>query len=456
MRRRRGIILMVVLVVTALASMVAASLLFRMRAETSASVGCERGEQAYQAAMSGIQRAVCVLKSAMNDSTVWTDNSDLFYGQLVCDDGANQWYYTVFADNPADTTTVRYGVEDLAGKININVADESTLLAMPNMTADLVDCLIDYRDADNTPRAQGAEQDYYSALPQPYKIRNGPFFTLEELLLVKGFNGQIVFGEDADMNGILAPNKDDGDTSFPPDAADGQLDTGLRGVATTFTYELNKSNDGNARVNMNGDPRLSKLGLPAQTLKFITAYLADGNKFKNPAELLEMKYTPKNSGKDSNSPAGVPLDSGITGKELPLVMDKLTAGAAISFGLVNVNTAPLRVLSILPGMDEAVAQRIIDARSEVDSDTRRNLAWLYTSGAVDAETFKKIAPCLTTRSFQYHIKCVGYGLPSGRYRTMEAVVDFARGGVPRVMYQRDITRLGQPFAFSADTQETVK
>jgi len=405
---------------------------------------------------------VNVLQASRNDPSQWQDNPDVFFNQMVCDDGANQWYFTVYTDNPTDNTTVYYGVEDLAAKININVADEQTLLAMPNMTAELVDCLIDYRDADSTSRPQGAEQDYYSGLPQPYYIKNGPFFTLEELLLVKGFNGPIVFGEDVDMTGILTSNKDDGDTTFPPDNSDGQLDTGLRGVATTFTYEFAKDNAGKARVGINGDSGLAKVGLPKQTLQFITTYLSEGNKFKHPSELLEMKYNPTKSGSSSKSSedgggaAGAEIESGITAKELPLVMDKLTAGPAIAFGLVNVNTAPLKVLSILPGMDETLAQRIIDARAEVDAETRKNLAWVFTSGAVDAETFKKIAPLLTTRSFQYHIRCVGFGLPSGRFRTVEAVVDFARGNVPRVLYQRDITRLGQPFAFNADTLETSR
>ena len=45
--------------------------------------------------------------------------------------------------------------------------------------------LLDYIDEDDVPRPEGAEQEYYSALPRPYRIRNGPLASLDELLLVQ-------------------------------------------------------------------------------------------------------------------------------------------------------------------------------------------------------------------------------------------------------------------------------
>jgi DNA uptake protein ComE-like DNA-binding protein len=488
------------MVISVLAAMVAASLLFRMRAEVAAAAAGDKGEQAYVAAMSGVQRAISILQTSAADSDLWYDNPTLFMNQFVCDDGVNRWYFTIYADNPSDRSTVRYGLEDEASKININTANAEALLALPNMTPELVDCLLDYRDTDNNTRPQGAEQDYYSTLPQPYLIKNGPFLTLEELLLVKGFNAQIVYGEDYNMNGLLDQNEDDGDTSFPPDNSDGQLDTGLRGVATTLSYELSTDSSGKRRVLLNGDVQgLQSAGLPKQTVDFITAYLAEGNRFRHPSELLNMRYQLKNpprptqgpgrggsgqSGSDQGrrgrggsgdsgsgqsgpgsggftgvTPAGpqqeVWIESGVTVRELPLVMDKLTTSPAFAAGLVNVNTAELKVLSGLPGMGEGAGQRIIDARSQLaDPALKSTTAWLFTEGVVDEATFKQVAPRLTARSYQFRLRCIGFGVPCGRFRILEVVVDMARGA-PRIVYIREITRLGQPFALNVE-QEQVR
>lgn len=110
-------------------------------------------------------------------------------------------------------------------------------------------------------------------------------------------------------------------------------------------------------------------------------------------------------------------------------------------------TAPAGVLALLPGVDEGIASQILGVRKALEADATTNTAWLYTRNLVDADAFKLLAPKLTTRGYQYHILCVGFGMPSGRYRVLEAVVDFS-GTDPKVIYLRDLTRLGLPFALS--------
>ena len=93
---------------------------------------------------------------------------------------------------------------------------------------ELINALLDWRDADNDTREGGAESDYYNTLEPPYNAKNGPFDSIEELLLVKGFNAAILYGEDVNRNGILDENENDGPESFPPyDNHDGTLDRGI-------------------------------------------------------------------------------------------------------------------------------------------------------------------------------------------------------------------------------------
>ena len=208
---------------------------------------------------------------------------------------------------------------------------------------------------------------------------------------------------------------------------------------------------------------LAEAQLDAQTVSLILAYRADGNKFTHPVELLGMRYQPKSSGRTARgrgrrggrpSPrAPAELRSGVDGSRLDTVLDRLTATSASRLlGLVNVNTAAAKVLAALPGLDEALAARIVEARSGLAPEDRATPAWLYTQGVLDAEAFKSAAPLLTARSFQYRLRCVGFGRPVGRFRIVEAALDLA-GKTPRISYLRDITRLGLPFALDVDVEE---
>jgi hypothetical protein len=46
---------------------------------------------------------------------------------------------------------------------------------------------------------------------------------------------------------------------------------------------------------------------------------------------------------------------------------------------------------------------------------------------------------------QFRFNVLGYALPSGRYRVYEVVIDTA-GKEPHILYLRDISRFGLPFA----------
>jgi hypothetical protein len=217
--------------------------------------------------MSGIHRAMSLLLEMPDDPDARHDNPDVFRHQLVCgQDDKDGWYFTVFCDDLSEGGTVRFGLEDEAGKINVNIAGKAVLMKLPGITDAMADCLLDYIDADSNPRPNGAEQDYYDQLPKPYRIKNGPLATLEELLLVKGFTGTVVFGEDANRNGFLEPNENDADAKFPPDDADGQLDRGLRCLASAVSYEYNLTNAGQPRVNITkGDANSSRASFPGAT-----------------------------------------------------------------------------------------------------------------------------------------------------------------------------------------------
>src|SRR5436309_2154817 len=71
---------------------------------------------------------------------------------------------------------------------------------IPNVTVAMAAALKDFVDFDDIVTPEGAEQEYYNGLPQPYTIRNGPLATLDALLLVRGFTPELLYGEDSNMN----------------------------------------------------------------------------------------------------------------------------------------------------------------------------------------------------------------------------------------------------------------
>lgn len=492
----RGSVILAVSVVTLMGALVAASLLFRMQAQTTAVGSLGQGDQAHAAAMSGIHLAIALMTTPPADDTselaveseleiedptlaeaaqtirpktvaprsMWYDMEELFKNRLVYDDGANRWYFTVYARNWLDKESVRYGLTDEAGKININNASEEVLINLPGMTTELVDTLIDYRDRDSETRPEGAEQDYYDQLSTPYMAKNSALGTLEELLMVKSYNAGILYGEDANRNGLLEPNEDDSDEKFPPDDNDGLLNSGLHEVATVNATDIPVSSTGEAQVNINGNAQqlqgqLAATGLSEQTISFIVAYRADNQRFTHPSQLLGMTHTTQNGGGGGRrggrggggQPGGQMISSGVTAEDLPTVLDKLTVNnpnRPVS-GLINVNSAPTIVLAALPEIDQSVAESIVESRGTLEDEELKTTAWLLTQNIVDEETYKAIAPKLTSRGFQYHIRVIGFGIPSGRFRILEAIIDIG-GTTPRITYLRDITKLGVPFPLVID------
>ena len=95
----------------------------------------------------------------------------------------------------------RVEVENESGKVNINLASRNMLMMILNSfdleeqdKNTIADSILDWRDKDNLHRLNGAEDDYYLSLPEPYESKDGDFDTIEELLFVKGVSPEIFNG----------------------------------------------------------------------------------------------------------------------------------------------------------------------------------------------------------------------------------------------------------------------
>lgn len=446
----RAFVLVGVLVVVMLMSMIALSLMFRMRSEETAGATGSTAEQGWSTAMSGVREAMRLASGLQAGDTSWMDAPERFKDRVLYDDGSEEWRWTIYSANPEGG--IRFGLTDEASKLNLNSATTSMVSRLPGMKASLTDALLDFLDADDVPRPEGAEQEYYSALPQPYRIHNGALSTVEQLLLVRGFTPAVVLGEDANRNFSLDPNEDDGDEREPPDDADGRLNPGLLPLLTVYSREPNTDRNGKRRFHLNtpGATLTETNDLPPAFVAFVAELGASKSVVLDPAELLDATVTLSGpDGQERSVPTGIGKDS------LALVLDRFTGSAEAELvGRINVNTAPASVLQLVPGIDNALAESILSARRNLPAERRASIAWIHVENLVDAERFREIAPFLTTRSLQFRFQVLAYGARSGRFRILEAVID-ASSPPTRLVYLRDLTRLGLPFPIRLESEEGI-
>lgn len=170
MRGTRGIALLIVLWALLLLGTLGMSFAFAMRMEATAARNSLDGARAYYQARTGINRVVALLSSAALDNVlrvpITGGEEDASYEARIASEG---------------------------GKIDINLVAEETLKEIlrkgglsPEEAESVGDSILDWRDEDDVPRANGAESPFYAALPRPVKPRNGRLAAVDELLAVKG------------------------------------------------------------------------------------------------------------------------------------------------------------------------------------------------------------------------------------------------------------------------------
>ncbi len=196
---QNGIALMMVIWVLAILMVIVLSFSFMARTETLSTLTFKEGIEEKFLAEAGIERAIMEIhyRALYKNQTVilegkevWKTDGTPYTNQIG--DG----YYTV-------------SITDESGKIDINKVSDSVLRNFfinygisPEEADSLVDCIMDWKDRDDLYRLNGAESDYYMSLPKPYRAKDAPFDTLEELLLVKGMNYDILYGN-KEKKGII-------------------------------------------------------------------------------------------------------------------------------------------------------------------------------------------------------------------------------------------------------------
>lgn len=187
--RQRGVALITVLLVVALATVAAVHMTTRDQLDQRRTGNRLALQQAHELALGGERWAVAVLADDLRD------------GDEPRTDSRDQDWARVLPPLPVEGGQVAGRIEDMQGRFNVNtlVSGETVdavalerferLLQALELEPRLAQAVVDWLDADReTTFPAGAEDDYYAALPAPHLAANRPVAVASELRMVRGLD----------------------------------------------------------------------------------------------------------------------------------------------------------------------------------------------------------------------------------------------------------------------------
>lgn len=173
-RGPRGVALIAVLWVVLLLAMIAGSLTMLTRTEIGLSRNLVIAAKAEALAEGGIQLAAARLLSATaTGQPIGSWQADLEGGH------------------------VEFTIVDVSGRIDLNAAQPELIAGLfraagaGDMADRLADRIVDWRDTDEDPGPNGAEQADYGDLDPPIRVGNSPFLTTDEILRIPGITMEL-------------------------------------------------------------------------------------------------------------------------------------------------------------------------------------------------------------------------------------------------------------------------
>jgi general secretion pathway protein K len=208
-REEKGLVLMAVLFFVLLASAGVATFLSRAMVDGMAAGNRDAAARAEALARGGVRLALAALLF---------DRLAEQQSEFEVDSAQDPWAVLGGVPLPlADGGELQVRVEDAGAKLGLNalfaqgkVRDEKSEVFLGELLTKVIDelpvrpeqklydvpalaqNLIDWVDADSLRVGGGDEDEYYQAQRPPYRPANRPLLSLEELLLVEGFDVQLV------------------------------------------------------------------------------------------------------------------------------------------------------------------------------------------------------------------------------------------------------------------------
>ncbi|MCZ6835449.1 MAG: helix-hairpin-helix domain-containing protein [Planctomycetota bacterium] len=403
---RRGFVLLVVLIMTGSALLVATGLLYMSSADGAAGVVHRRDAQSRALAWSGLQ----VLMQQLSEQ-----RESILAGASPELDEQYEMYEASNRIGVIRLLPIQGGARLIseAGKLDLNVVKADALVATGLLEPELAEAIVAYRDASP----------------------DRPIQSVAELLNVEGVTPELLYGPLDEWR--VAPDVVTEEDSVGERIAS-RLDRtpvkGLADVVTVYGFEPSLQSNGVRRIQLNLDwdeqlrqrcaDRFGSLAGQVQSL-------FQNGSIKTDADLV-----------------GAILRQSVPEEDQSRLLDTFTAeDGDYRFGRLDINTAPYETLMSLEGIEPSQAEQIIRVRDQLSDDERITIAWLTQRQIMDATQLEAISNHVTTRSFTWRVRIAAGEVddsntdgPILNPLLFEAVFDVSESR-PRLAYLREITLL---------------
>jgi general secretion pathway protein K len=196
MRGNRGFALVITLIVTALLVALVTEFIAEVYVDTTSKQSYVDGQKAGLMAESGVSGAIAMLQFSLSKKN-YTSLHD-FWAKPI--------------DLPEEQGSLRVIVEDENARLSLNhisgangvfisetdpsgsyYGSAKRFFTKMNLPAsDLCDAIADWIDDNDIPKPGGAESQWYTNRKPSVQQQNRPFYTVEELALVKGFSSDVM------------------------------------------------------------------------------------------------------------------------------------------------------------------------------------------------------------------------------------------------------------------------
>lgn len=204
---QRGVALLLVIWTFAVLTVLAAEFARAMRDEAMATRNYKEETLGHYACIAGINEVLLALltqRKNQDDPELAGVAEEGFDEEMAFDPiallstGGGEWVKARYNGIPYEVR-----VFDERGRFGLNHVSEEVLIEVmgnlgldDDVAATISDSILDWRDEDEEHRLKGAEDDYYDSLPRPYQAKDGPFDSVQELLLVRGVSQEIFYGDE--------------------------------------------------------------------------------------------------------------------------------------------------------------------------------------------------------------------------------------------------------------------
>lgn len=290
-----------------------------------------------------------------------------------------------------ENSSFRIQILDAASLENLNTATQTELENL-GLTTEQVDSLLDWREAGLTPRTDGAKDDYYDTLDDPYNAKLRRMDSLNEVMLIKGFDPSV----------LLSP------PSLTTNGATTNVPLWSLTTVDSFSPSLTAAGQPKTNLNTAQAQQITGAGItPPIAQAIIAARNANGGQFTTMGQVLQ-----------------VPAMT--TQAAATLVDNFAVGGQPRDEGKININSATADVLALLPGMTLDIADNIVSQQSS----GFQNLSELLQVSGFTLQVLQQTVDRLSISSETFLVRVEGKH--GNQVYPMEAIVSL-NGGTMKVI-----------------------